>query len=61
MGTVWSTTTTTNGIFSLYLEIYKLSILAVKSITTLGKPLLSLNDLISDHPASPKGLQLSTH
>jgi len=61
MGIVWSTTAAKNGNFSLYFEIYKLSILAVKSIRTLGKPLLSLNDLISDHPASPKNLQLSTH
>jgi len=61
MGTVWSTMAATNGNFSLYFEIYKLSILVVKSIKTLGKPLLSLNDLISDHPASPMGLQLSTH
>jgi len=61
MGTVWSTTAATNGNFSLYFEVYKLSILAVKSLRTLGKPLLSLNDLISDHPASSKGLQLSTH
>jgi hypothetical protein len=61
MGTVWSTMAATNGNFYLYFEIYKLSILVVKSIKTLGKPLLSLNDLISDHPTSPKGLQLSTH
>jgi hypothetical protein len=61
MGTVWFTMAATNGNFSLYFEIYKLSILAVKSIRTLGKPLLSLNDLISDHPASPNSLQLSTH
>jgi hypothetical protein len=46
---------------SVYFEIYKLGILAVKSIISLGKPLLSLNDLISDHPASPMGLQFSTH
>jgi len=61
MGKGWSTMAPTNGKFSFYFEIYKLSILAVKSIRTLGKPLLSLNDLISDHPASPRGLQLSTH
>jgi len=61
MGKVWSTMAATNGNFSLYFEIYKLSILAVKSIRTLGKPLMSLNDLITDHPASPKGLQLSTN
>jgi hypothetical protein len=61
MGTVWSTTAAKNGNFSLHFEIHKLSILAVKSIRTLEKPLLPLNNLISDHPASPKGSQLSTH
>jgi hypothetical protein len=41
MGTVWFTMAATNGNFSLYFEIYKLSILAVKSIRTLEKTLLS--------------------
>jgi hypothetical protein len=61
MGTVGFTMAATNGNFSLYFEIYNLSILAVKSIRTLEKTLLSLNYLISGHPAPPNGLQLSTH